>query len=143
MENFTITSPDSLDAALAAVQQQADTKFIAGGTDLMQLMKDHVERPQHLVDLEGLPLDTFSIGGDGARIGALVRMSDLADDPDLRRRYPVVAEALLASASPQVATWRRSAAICCSAPAAAISATSALARATNDSPARAAVRSWG
>jgi xanthine dehydrogenase YagS FAD-binding subunit len=101
MENFSLAMPATIEAALAAAQQ-ADAKFIAGGTDLMQLMKDHVERPQHLVDLEGLPLDTFSIGGDGARIGALVRMSDLADDPDLRRRYPVVAEALLASASPQV-----------------------------------------
>ena len=55
MENFTITSPDSLDAALTAAQQQPDAKFIAGGTDLLQLMKDHVERPQRLVDLDGLP----------------------------------------------------------------------------------------
>src|ERR1051326_7372501 len=102
MENFTITSPDSLDAALTAAQQQPDAKFIAGGTDLLQLMKDHVERPQRLVDLDGLPLDQFSIGDDGARIGALVKMSDLGDNPDLRRRYPLVAEALLASASPQV-----------------------------------------
>src|SRR3954447_5475647 len=101
MENFTLAMPASIEAALAAAQQ-ADAKFIAGGTDLLQLMKDHVERPQHLVDLEGLPLDTFSIDADGARIGALVRMSDLADDPTLRRHYPVIAEALLASASPQV-----------------------------------------
>src|SRR5438270_947314 len=101
MVNFTLAMPATIEAALAAAQQ-ADAKFIAGGTDLLQLMKDHVERPQHLVDLEGLPLDTFSIGADGARIGALVRMSDLADDPTLRRQYPVVTEALLASASPQV-----------------------------------------
>src|SRR5437762_3489704 len=101
MENFTLASPTTIAAALAAAQQ-TDAKFIAGGTDLLQLMKDHVERPQHLVDLEGLPLDTFSIGAEGARIGALVRMSDLADDPTMRRHYPVVAEALLASASPQV-----------------------------------------
>jgi|SRR5947207_7275872 len=101
MENFTLASPTTIEAALAAAQQ-ADAKFIAGGTDLLQLMKDHVERPQRLVDLEGLPLDKFSIGEDGARIGALVRMSDLADDADLRRHYPVIAEALLASASPQV-----------------------------------------
>src|SRR5439155_176659 len=101
MENFTLAMPASIEAALAAAQQ-ADAKFIAGGTDLLQLMKDHVERPKHLVDLEGLPLDTFSIDADGARIGALVRMSDLADDPTLRRQYPVVTEALLASASPQV-----------------------------------------
>src|SRR5438309_1005031 len=101
MENFTLANAATLDAALAAAQQP-DAKFIAGGTDLLQLMKDEVERPQRLVDLDGLPLDQFSIGDDGARIGALVKMSDLADNPDLRRRYPVIAEALLASASPQV-----------------------------------------
>src|SRR5437764_1824869 len=101
MENFTLASPATIEAALAAAQQ-TDAKFIAGGTDLLQLMKDHVERPQRLVDLDGLPLVKFSIGDDGARIGALVKMSDLSDDAELRRRYPVVAEALLASASPQV-----------------------------------------
>src|SRR5438477_10146111 len=101
MENFTLANAATLDAALAAAQQP-DAKFIAGGTDLLQLMKDEVERPQRLVDLDGLPLDQFSIGDDGACIGALVKMSDLADNPDLRRRYPVIAEALLASASPQV-----------------------------------------
>jgi xanthine dehydrogenase YagS FAD-binding subunit len=101
MENFTLASPAALDAALAAAQQP-DTKFIAGGTDLLQLMKDEVERPRHLVDIAGLPFDQSSIGDDGARIGALVKMSDLADNSDLRRHYPVIAEALLASASPQV-----------------------------------------
>src|SRR5437763_13083280 len=101
MENFTLANAATLDAALAAAQQP-DAKFIAGGTDLLQLMKDEVERPQRLVDLDGLPLDQNSIGDDGARIGALVKMSDLADNPDLRRRYPVIAEALLASASPQL-----------------------------------------
>ena len=101
MENFTLAAPRTIEAALAAAQQP-DVKFIAGGTDLLQLMKDFVERPKQLVDLDGLPFDRFSIGNDGARIGALVRMSDLADDPTFRRHYPVVAEALLASASPQV-----------------------------------------
>src|SRR5437868_7385618 len=101
MENFTLAAPQTIEAALAAAQEP-DAKFIAGGTDLLQLMKDFVEQPKRLVDLDGLPFDRFSIGDDGARIGALVRMSDLADDPALRRHYPVVAEALLASASPQV-----------------------------------------
>ena len=101
MQNFTLANPASLDAALAAAQQ-ADAKFIAGGTDLLQLMKDDIERPQRLVDLDGLPLDQVTVGDDGARIGALVRMSELADNLDLRRHYPVIAEALLASASPQV-----------------------------------------
>jgi xanthine dehydrogenase YagS FAD-binding subunit len=101
MENFTLASPTTIDAAVTGAQR-AGTKFIAGGTDLLQLMKDHVERPQQLVDLDGLPLDRYSISDDGARIGALVKMSELADDAGLRRQYPVIAEALLASASPQV-----------------------------------------
>src|SRR5207253_7318916 len=101
MENFTLAAPQTIEAAVAAAREP-DAKFIAGGTDLLQLMKDFVERPKRLVDLDGLPFDRFSIGDDGARIGALVRMSDLADDPALRRHYPVVVEALLASASPQV-----------------------------------------
>jgi xanthine dehydrogenase YagS FAD-binding subunit len=101
MQAFTIAAPRDLDAALAAAQQ-SDTKFIAGGTDLVQLMQDFVERPKRLVDLEGLPLDQVEFGPNGARIGALVRMADLADHSEVRRQYPVVTEALLASASPQV-----------------------------------------
>ena len=101
MEAFTIATPRDLDAALAAAQQN-DAKFIAGGTDLMQLMQDFVERPKRLVDLEGLPLDGVTIGAGGTRVGALVRMADLAEHAEIRRQYPVVAEALLASASPQV-----------------------------------------
>ena len=101
MENFTLASPATTEAAVAGAEQ-ADTKFIAGGTDLLQLMKDNVERPLRLIDIEGLPLDKYSIADDGARIGALVKMSELADDPRVQQRYPAVAEALLASASPQV-----------------------------------------
>jgi xanthine dehydrogenase YagS FAD-binding subunit len=101
MEAFTIAAPRDLDAALAAAQQN-DAKFIAGGTDLMQLMQDFVERPKQLIDLEDLPLDGVTVGAGGTRIGALVRMADLAEHADIRRQYPVVAEALLASASPQV-----------------------------------------
>lgn len=101
MQAFTIEAPHDLDAALAAIRQPG-AKFIAGGTDLMQLMKDWVERPGRLIDLDGLPLDEIRIDDGGGRIGALVRMADLADHPEFRRRYPVAAEALLASASPQV-----------------------------------------
>src|SRR5579884_1646168 len=101
MESFTLAAPGDLDAAVAAAAA-ANTKYIAGGTDLLQLIKDEVERPTQLVDLQGLPLDRIELDRDGARIGALVRMGDAADDPELRKRYPVVAEALLASASPQV-----------------------------------------
>jgi xanthine dehydrogenase YagS FAD-binding subunit len=141
MENFTLAVPVTIEAALAAAQQ-ADAKFIAGGTDLLQLMKDNVERPQRLVDLEGLPLDTFSIGADGARIGALIRMSDLADDPTLRRHYPVIAEALLASASPQVRNVATIGGNLLQRTPAAISAMSDFPPATSGSRAPVAVRFW-
>ena len=101
MQPFTLAAPGNLDAALAAANG-AGAKYIAGGTDLMQLMKDDVERPSQLVDLAGLPLDHVEITEEGARIGALVPMSDAADHPELRRRWPIIAEALLASASPQL-----------------------------------------
>ena len=101
MEAFTLAAPADLDAALAAAAGD-NFKFIAGGTDLLQLMKDFVERPKQLVDLQALPLDRIEFGDDGTRIGALVRMSDAADHPELRQRHPLVSEALLASASPQV-----------------------------------------
>jgi xanthine dehydrogenase YagS FAD-binding subunit len=84
MEPFTLSAPGDIDTALAAASN-ADTKLIAGGTDLIQLMQDWVE-----------------ISDRGARIGALARMSDVADHPELRRLDPVMVEALLASASPQV-----------------------------------------
>jgi xanthine dehydrogenase YagS FAD-binding subunit len=102
MEAFTLAAPNDVDGAVAALAGNPEAKFIAGGTDLMQLMQDFVERPKRLVDLDGLPLDQVEFGGNGARIGALVRMADLADNAEIRRQYPVVTEALLASASPQV-----------------------------------------
>ncbi|MBV9861583.1 MAG: xanthine dehydrogenase family protein subunit M [Alphaproteobacteria bacterium] len=101
MEAFTITAPGDIDAAVAAIEG-GNAKFIAGGTDLMQLMKDFVERPKRLVDLDRLPFDRIELDDHGARIGALARMSDAADHQALRRRYPIIAEALLASASPQL-----------------------------------------
>jgi xanthine dehydrogenase YagS FAD-binding subunit len=100
MEAFTLSAPGDIDGALAAAG--ADTKFIAGGTDLLQLMKDWVERPKRLVDIDRLPFDRVEFTEEGARIGALARMSDVADHAELRRRHPVIAEALLASASPQL-----------------------------------------
>lgn len=99
MQSFTLDTAADLDAALAA---GGNAKFIAGGTDLLQLMKDFIERPTQLVDIQNLPFDRIDFGDGGTRIGSLVRMSDAADHPELRRRYPLIAEALLASASPQV-----------------------------------------
>jgi xanthine dehydrogenase YagS FAD-binding subunit len=101
MENFTLARPSTLDEAIDAAAASG-AAFIAGGTDLMQLMKDRVENPVLLVDLDGLPLDTIRTAPDGITIGALARMSDVGAHPAVLRDFPMVAQALLASASPQV-----------------------------------------
>ncbi len=93
------------DSAEAATREGAarDTKFIAGGTNLLDLMKLQVETPARLVDISRLPLnDIEEIDGGGVRIGALVPNSDLAADPIIRERYEVLSRALLAGASGQL-----------------------------------------
>jgi xanthine dehydrogenase YagS FAD-binding subunit len=88
---------------IASAAQDPTADFLAGGTDLLQLLKDEVRRPSRVIDVTRLPaLDTIASGQHGLRFGALVKMSDAADHPELRANYPVIAEALLASASPQV-----------------------------------------
>jgi xanthine dehydrogenase YagS FAD-binding subunit len=88
---------------IASAAQDPTADFLAGGTDLLQLLKDEVRRPSRVIDVTRLPaLDTITSGQQGLRFGALVKMSDAADHPELRANYPVIAEALLASASPQV-----------------------------------------
>ena len=89
-----------------AVRQMAASpaaKFVAGGTNLVDLMKMDVERPARLIDISRLPLDKVEeTAGGGLRIGALVRNSDLAYHPLVERRYPVLSSALLAGASQQL-----------------------------------------
>ncbi len=76
--------------------------FIAGGTDLLQLCKQGAAAPARLIDISRLPLDGIEVRPDIVRIGALARMADVADHPDLRRSYPALVQAIEASASPQV-----------------------------------------
>ena len=77
--------------------------FIAGGTDLIQLLQEHVHDEPAVVDVTTLPgLAAIEVGPGGARLGALARMATVAAHPGLQQRYPVVTQALLASASPQV-----------------------------------------
>jgi xanthine dehydrogenase YagS FAD-binding subunit len=89
-----------------AVRQMAASpgaKFVAGGTNLVDLMKMDVERPTKLIDVSKLPLDKVEeTAGRGLRIGALVRNSDLAYHPLVERRYPMLSSALLAGASQQL-----------------------------------------
>lgn len=90
-------------AALAALTRHGPSaRLIAGGTDLVNLIKEGIERPDVLVDIGRLPLDTVRADGDGLWIGALTTMSAAAGHPALRSGYPAVAEALELSASPQI-----------------------------------------
>ena len=127
------------EAAAQAVAQHPGAKFIAGGTNLLDLMKLQVETPVHLVDVNRLGLDRIEDTAEGGlRIGAMVRNSDLAADLRMRRRYPVLARVPCSRVlRASCATRPRLAATCCSARAATIFMTPA-SRATSASRARAA-----
>jgi xanthine dehydrogenase YagS FAD-binding subunit len=100
---FTYERAASPAAAAAAVAKTPAAKFIAGGTNLLDLMKLEIETPMHLVDVNGLALDTIEATPDGGlRIGALVRNTDLAADARVRRDYAVLTRALVAGASGQL-----------------------------------------
>src|SRR5437867_5818973 len=97
MHPFALSRADDPAKAIAAHAQDPQLAFIAGGTDLIGLMKDRAARPERLLDINGLP-DMARIEGlpdGGLRISALARMSDVAADAEVRRRFPVIAEALL------------------------------------------------
>ena len=103
MKSFTYERAQSPAAAAAAVARTPGAKFIAGGTNLLDLMKLQIETPTHLVDVNHLGLDRIEQTAEGGlRIGALVRNTDLAADGHVRRDYAVLSRALLAGASGQL-----------------------------------------
>lgn len=102
MHPFSYAKAEGTEAAIATVTRNATASFIAGGTDLIALMKDGVQTPNALVDINALPLGTVEVTTSGVRLGALTRLSDVAHDPTIRDRYPVLAQALHQSASPQL-----------------------------------------
>ncbi|MCA6116097.1 xanthine dehydrogenase family protein subunit M [Bradyrhizobium sp. WSM 1738] len=103
MKSFTYERANSPADAAAAAARHADAKFIAGGTNLLDLMKLEIETPAHLIDVNGLALDKIeSMPDGGLKIGALVRNTDLAADKRVRRDYGVLSRALLAGASGQL-----------------------------------------
>ncbi len=100
---FTYTRATDVNSALREIAASGRTKFVAGGTNLVDLMKEHVERPTALVDITHLPLKGIRAGPKGGlRIGALATNSAVAYDEQIERDYPLLSKAILAGASAQI-----------------------------------------
>jgi xanthine dehydrogenase YagS FAD-binding subunit len=103
MINFQYARVNDIADAVRQIAGDPNTKFIAGGTNLIDLMKMHVEQPTKVIDITRLPLKQVeNTPGGGLRIGALVRNTDLAYHPLVEQRYPVLASAIMAGASQQL-----------------------------------------
>jgi xanthine dehydrogenase YagS FAD-binding subunit len=103
MNNFVYSRADNVADAVRQIAAEPTAKVIAGGTNLIDLMKEDVVRPSRLVDISRLPLNTIEETQDGGlKIGALVPNTDVAYHPEIERRYPLLASAILAGASPQL-----------------------------------------
>lgn len=106
MHPFALERPRDLAAALAlraqAGRNDAPVEYIAGGTDIVQLLQEYVRRPDRLVSLAGLLDDTIEVGPQGLRLGGAATMAEVAAHPGVIEQFPVISEALLESASPQV-----------------------------------------
>jgi xanthine dehydrogenase YagS FAD-binding subunit len=102
MQQMAYHRAASESAALALAADHPGAAFIAGGTDLLQLFKQGAAAPAQLIDISRLPFDRIEAGTDALHIGALARLADVARHPDVRRDWPALAEAIDASASPQV-----------------------------------------
>jgi xanthine dehydrogenase YagS FAD-binding subunit len=103
MRPFAYVSAPDVATALHAIATESDAKFLGGGTNLVDLMREGVEAPGTVVDVTRLPLKEIEeLPGGGVRIGALVRNSHLAADRLIRTRYPVLAQAVLTGASAQL-----------------------------------------
>src|SRR5690349_18671721 len=106
MYPFTLERPRTLADALARRAQSGRTdapaEYIAGGTDMVQLLQEDVRRPERLVSLAGLLDNRIDVGPQGLRIGAAATMAEVAAHPAVAEQCPIIAEALLNSASPQV-----------------------------------------
>jgi xanthine dehydrogenase YagS FAD-binding subunit len=103
MNNFGYSRATDVADAVRQIGADPAAKFIAGGTNLIDLIKEHVTLPSRLIDISHLPLGKVEETEDGGlRVGALVLNSDLAWHPQIEMRYPLIASAILAGASPQL-----------------------------------------
>src|SRR5215217_701227 len=103
MKPFTYSRSTSVEAAIAAAQQMSHVKYLGGGTNLVDLMREQIEQPDALVDITGLPLSEIIDRPDGGlSIGAGARNTAVAAHPSVRARYPMLSEAILCGASGQI-----------------------------------------
>jgi xanthine dehydrogenase YagS FAD-binding subunit len=102
MKPFAYTRARDAAGAILAMAETPTAKFIAGGTNLVDLMKENVELPDRIVDITRLELAEIGEHGGDLRLGALAKNADTANHPLVRTRYPLLAQALLAGASPQL-----------------------------------------
>jgi xanthine dehydrogenase YagS FAD-binding subunit len=103
MNPFSYVRATDIPGALEGVSRSPTARFIGGGTNLLDLMKEHVTHPSHLVDITRLPLNRIEDTADGGlRIGALVTNADVAWNAQVERRYPLLSQAILAGASAQL-----------------------------------------
>jgi len=103
MKAFSYVSAADVPAALRAISTEPNAKFIGGGTNLVDLMREEIERPDTIIDITRLPLSGIEeLPGGGVRIGAMVRNSHLAADRLIRTRYPMLSQAVLTGASAQL-----------------------------------------
>src|SRR5438067_4910834 len=103
MNAFSYTRAGDVATAVREAAADGAARFIAGGTNLIDLMKENVERPSRLIDINRLPLAEIQPGPDGGlRLGALVSNTDVAYNEQVERRYPLLSKAILAGASPQL-----------------------------------------
>ena len=102
MNPFTYERVSDVQTAAAILVRRPDARMIAGGTELINWLKEGIDRPTHVVDINDLPFTAISVEADVVRIGALARLSDVAAHADVRAACPAIAEALELSASPQL-----------------------------------------
>ncbi|HEX6124789.1 MAG TPA: xanthine dehydrogenase family protein subunit M [Pyrinomonadaceae bacterium] len=102
MKPFKYTRVTDATAAVRNVSANKDARFLAGGTNLLDLMKEGVDDPTELIDIARLPLAQVRSANGGVQIGALAKNTDTANHPLIRQNYPMLTQAILAGASPQI-----------------------------------------
>lgn len=103
MNSFSYARADSIENAVGEIGKNETAKFIAGGTNLLDLMKYNVEHPERLIDVNRLPLNQIAENENGGlRLGALCTNADTAYHAEVEKRYPLLSKAILAGASPQL-----------------------------------------